>query len=81
MELEGYLTHHIETGVYEKEKSLVLILRTKQEIPTVAVLSREDLDELIDELKARRRWCFPRNVFDRLYRRWHEARHRYRSEA
>lgn len=72
MEVTGYITHHIEIATYEDQP--VLILRTKQEIPTVAVLSAEDLDDLIEELRDRRRWCFPRSWFDRFWKRWRAAR-------
>ena len=58
MHLTGYATHHIETATYDE--NLVVIFHTKQDIPTFAVLSNEDLDELIEELKNRREWINPK---------------------
>lgn len=80
MKLTGYLTHHIETATYNED--LVVIFHTQQDVPTVAVLSDEDLDELIEELKDRRKWINPktRNPFKRLYQRYQNAHHRLQKE-
>ena len=58
-DLTGYATHHIETATYDE--NLVVIFHTKQDIPTFAVLSNEDLDELIEELKKPSRMDQPKN--------------------
>ena len=82
MHLTGYATHHIETATYDE--NLVVIFHTKQDIPTFAVLSNEDLDELIEELKNRREWINPktRNPFKRFWQlRFRDARHRLQKES
>ena len=80
MHLTGYATHHIETATYDE--NLVVIFHTKQDMPTFAVLSAEDLDELIEELKNRREYVNPQNPFKRFWQRLlQNARHRLQKET
>lgn len=81
MKLTGHLTHHIETATYDED--LVVIFHTQQDVPTVAVLSDEDLDELIEELKDRRKWINPktRNPFKCFWQRFQNAQRRLKKES
>lgn len=74
MELTAYTTQRIEIATYQGD--LLLILHTKQDMPTVCILEAADLDDFIDDLKA---YQTSRGFFERFRQRWRAAKKR-RSE-
>jgi len=71
MEVTGYVAIDIETATYND--NVVLIITTKQDSPTVVVLSDDEVESLIADLQSRRKW-----LFQRLWDNWNETIRRKR---
>lgn len=63
MEVTGYVVEEMETATYKGD--VVLIMHTKQDLPTVVVLSD---DALVADLKDRQR-----SLLQQVWDRWCEA--------
>jgi len=73
MEVIGYVGTELRTAKYESD--VVLIITTKQDLPTICLLSDDEVKSLISDLRSRQK-----SIFQQLRDRWNKAIRRNREE-